>query len=256
MTWAVFTDLDGTLLDSTTFDFEPARPTINRLRKAGVPVVPVTSKTFDEVEPLADDLALRDALIVESGAGIARWIGGAWVLENLGPPIDVLRQAMAEVAQRSGARIARYSAMPPEDAMRYSGLRGEALARSQRRLFSEPFILEEGDADAVIAAAGTLGFSVRRGARFLHLCGAIGKGDAVVRVRDEIGRDVTLVALGDAPMDAEFLALADIPIIVPQSDGNPDRRLLRRVPRARLAPAPGPRGWAVAVDRVWQEMRD
>ena len=59
--WAVFTDLDGTLLDATTFDLEPARPMLDRLRDANVHVVPVTSKTFDEVEPLARE---RDELLV------------------------------------------------------------------------------------------------------------------------------------------------------------------------------------------------
>lgn len=252
--WAVFTDLDGTLLDATTFDLEPARPMLDRLRDANVPVVPVTSKTFDEVEPLARDLGFRHALIVESGGGIAGWDGDGWIFESVGPSSDELRDAIEEIQRLTGARVSRYVAMGTADAARYSGLTGESLQRSQRRRFSEPFILESGSAEEVIGTAATIGFRVRRGGRFLHLGGIRGKGDAVARVREELGCDVTMVALGDAPMDAEFLGLADIPIIIPHRDGAPDPELLVRVPQARVAPAPGPAGWAAAVGAVWREL--
>jgi mannosyl-3-phosphoglycerate phosphatase len=252
--WAVFTDLDGTLLDSTTFDFEPARPTLDRLRAANVPVIPVTSKTFDEVEPLVRELGLHHAFIVESGGGIARRDGDRWILESTGPTSDQLRQAIKEIEHRAGARIVRYSAMHAAEAEWYSGLTGHSLAQSQRRRFSEPFIVEAGAPEEVIGAAAAIGLRARRGGRFLHLGGTAGKGDAVLRIREELGPDVTMAALGDAPMDAEFLALADIPIIVPQRNGIPDPELVLRVPRARVAPAPGPAGWAAAVDAVWLEL--
>lgn len=251
--WAVFTDLDGTLLDGVTFDFEPAHAMLERLRQANVPVVPVTSKTFDEVEPLARELGLRHALIVESGGGIARWDGAVWRLEARGPTSEVLGKALDEIQARTGVRIARYSSMPAAEAARASGLTGESLVQSQRRHFSEPFLVESGSPEEVIAEAAALGLTVRRGGRFLHLGGTGGKGDAVARVREELG-DLTLVALGDAPMDAEFLVLADIPIIIPRREGAPDPELVRRVPHAQVAPVPGPSGWAAAVEGVWREL--
>jgi mannosyl-3-phosphoglycerate phosphatase len=252
--WAVFTDLDGTLLDGTTFDFEPARPALERLRMANVPVIPVTSKTFDEVESLARDLGWHHGLIVESGGGIVSWDGDRWIFQSTGPSSDALGLAAEEIERRTGARILLYSAMDAATAARYSGLAGDSLQRSQRRRFSQPFILEAGDAEAVIEAADAMGLRVRRGGRFLHLGGTSGKGDAVARVREDLGRDVTTVALGDAPMDAEFLALADVPIIVPHQTGTPDSELALRVPHARVAPAPGPAGWAAAIDAVWVEL--
>ncbi|MDP9190596.1 MAG: HAD-IIB family hydrolase [Acidobacteriota bacterium] len=252
--WAVFTDLDGTLLDSATFDFEPARPMLERLRAAKVPVIPVTSKTFDEVEPLVPELGLHHALIVESGGGIARRDGDRWILESTGPSSDDLRVAIKEIEHRAGARIVCYSAMDAASAAWYSGLTGQSLELSQRRRFSEPFIIEAGAPEDVIGAATAIGLRARRGGRFLHLGGTAGKGDAVARIREELGHDLTMAALGDAPMDAEFLALADIPIIIPRRDGIPDPELVLRVPRARVAPAPGPAGWAAAVEAVWLEV--
>jgi hypothetical protein len=43
---------------------------------------------------------------------------------------------------------------------------------------------------------------------------------------------------------------ADVPIIVPGPDGTADAELLAMVPKARVAPAPGPAGWTAALDDV------
>lgn len=48
----VFSDLDGALLDHETYEFDAARPALDRLRRDGVPLVLCTSKTRAEVEPI------------------------------------------------------------------------------------------------------------------------------------------------------------------------------------------------------------
>ena len=49
----VFTALDGTLLDSRTFDAGTNRGLIQRLLSAGIPVIPVSVMTLDEIAPIA-----------------------------------------------------------------------------------------------------------------------------------------------------------------------------------------------------------
>ena len=44
----IFTDLDGTLLDHENYSFRMALPALDLLRRRGVPVVPVSSKTAPE----------------------------------------------------------------------------------------------------------------------------------------------------------------------------------------------------------------
>lgn len=252
----IFTDLDGTLLDARTYSFEPARPALRRLAAAGIPVIPVTSKTFAEVRPLAEVLGLAGPVVLESGGGIARRAGRSWRLEGLGAGTKVLRKAVPVIELQTGARLLLYSAMRIDEAAAASGLTGVDLSRSMQRRFGEPFLLERGSLRDVQEAAEALGFRVRSGARFHHLCGPTGTGDAVKRVCDEIaaslGERPFVVALGDAPMDAEFLSIADVPIIVPRQDGTPDPLLTAMLPEARIAPAAGPRGWAQAIDEIAQ----
>lgn len=247
--YVVFTDIDGTLLDTGTFRGKAARPMVRRLHAAGVPVVPVTSMTVDEMEPIARELGLRDPMIIESGGAIARWAGSAWEVEPTGPEADILLDVIREIEDRSGASLTVYSALPDDEAARLSGLSGEMLHRSTHRRFSEPFVVDSGELARIIAAAESIGFAVRRGRRFFHLCRQCDQGEAYTRLHQELRCEVA-VALGDSALDAEFLARADIPIIVPGPDGHPDPELLARLPSARLAPAPGSAGWAAAIDQV------
>lgn len=227
---AVFTSVDGTLLDARTFEPGASRAAIRRLGAAGVPVIPVSVMTFAELAPIADELGLRQAMIVEAGGAIARWTGAGWDIEACGPPAEALLDVVLEIEKRTGAYL---------------------LVPSAQREFSEAFSLESGNLTKVKRAAAAMGFSVRRGRRFFHLCRSCDQGEAFTRLRAEL-RCETAIALGGAAVDTEFLSRADIPIIVPGPDGTPDPELLASVPHARIAPRPGPAGWAAAIDEVWQ----
>jgi mannosyl-3-phosphoglycerate phosphatase len=248
---AVFTSLDGTLLDPETFNASASRTAVRRLLAAHIPVIPVSVMTLDEVAPLATDLGLRHAMIVEAGGAIVRWTGAAWEVEPCGPPAEQLLDVVLDIEQRSGANLLIYSALPDREASQLSGRSGEMLHASTHRCYSEPFIIESGELDAVKRAAAAIGFSVRRGRRFLHLCRAFDQGEAFLRLRNELQCDVA-IALGGTVVDAEFLMRADVPIIVPGPNGEPDPELLASVPHARIAPAPGPAGWAAAVMEAWE----
>ena len=248
---AVFTSVDGSLLDAETFEPGAARAVVRRLHDAGVPVVPVTVMTLEEIEPIATELDLRHAMINEAGGAIARWNGSGWDVEPCGPPAETLLDVVLDIENRSGANLLIYSALPETEAALVSGRSGEMLQASTHRRFSEPFTIETGDLEEVKRAASALGFTVRRGRRFLHLCRACDEGEAFARLRDELQCDVAIGA-GSAAVDAEFLTRTDVPIVIPNAEGDADAELLASVPNARIAPAPGPRGWAAAVEEAWQ----
>ena len=250
---AVFTSVDGTLLDAHTFEAGANRATIRRLHAAGVPVIPVSVMTLDEITPIAEDLEFKHAMIFEAGGAIARRVGERWEVEPCGPPADTLLDVILDIERRSGANLLVYSALPENEAAHLSGRWGEMLQASTHRSFSEPFVIESGDLERVRRAAAAMGFSVRHGRRFLHLCRTCDEGEAFTRLREELQCDLA-IAIGGAPVDAEFLAHAEIPIIVPGPNGKPDPELLAAVPNARVAPAPGPAGWATAIEEAWRSV--
>ena len=65
----VFTDLDGTLLDASTYSFEAARPALDALRQQDIPLVLVSSKTRAEIEPIRGRLKQVHPFITENGGG-------------------------------------------------------------------------------------------------------------------------------------------------------------------------------------------
>ena len=183
------------MLDRDTLDAGASRGVVERLQAAGIPVVPVSVMSLDEIAPIAATLGLRDPMIIEGGA-IARWVDGRWDVEPCGPPADTLLDVVGEIEDRTGASLL-ISSDP----------------QASRHYFSEPIIIESGEDEAIIRTAADLGFSVRRGTRSLHFCRTCDEGEAVARVRNELRPEVA-VAIGSSPLDVDFLSRADISMIV------------------------------------------
>lgn len=246
---AVFTAVDGTLLDSRTFEAGESRRTIARLLAADIPVIPMSVMTLEELSPIAADLGLQTAMVIEAGGAIARWKDGEWEVEPCGPPAETFLGVVMKIEDLSGARLSVYSVMEEAEAAKVSGRSGEMLRASRRRRFSEPFLIESGNLRKIRRAAEEIGFSLRRGRRFFHLSRECDEGEAFSRLREELRCDVT-IAVGGSFVDVEFLTRADLSIVVPAPDGNIDAELLAKVPTARIAPSPAPAGWSAAVEEA------
>ena len=76
-TLLVFTDLDGTLLDFHTLDWQPAAPWLEKLMDEQIPVILCSSKTASEMDDIQQELGLGGLpYIAENGAVIqpdVRW---------------------------------------------------------------------------------------------------------------------------------------------------------------------------------------
>jgi len=66
----IFTDLDGTLLELETYSYAKALPSINYLRKKGIPIVFCSAKTRAEQEVYRKELQINDPFIVENGGAV------------------------------------------------------------------------------------------------------------------------------------------------------------------------------------------
>ena len=269
---AIVTDLDGCLLDPRTYGLAPARPTLRLLRRLGIPLVLCTSKTRAEVRALFAALGSRHLAIVEDGAAIVvppgvapriRLPGARRTRDGrvvaLAPPYRIVRRVFRAIRRVTGGAAVGLGDLRLAEVAALTGLPPAAARRAARREHDEPFVVR-GDSERWTAVARRVarssGLVVTRGRRFFHLHGPTDKGRATALVRrilEERCGPLTIVAVGDSPLDAAFLRHAEVPIIVPRPDGRADPDLLRLVPGARIAPAPGPTGWARAVDAVLRE---
>jgi mannosyl-3-phosphoglycerate phosphatase len=262
----VFTDLDGTLLDSSTYLFEAAREALEELRARSTPIVLVSSKTQAEIEPLRSRLCNEHPFIVENGGVVvipssyfpfeldASTAHEQYVLVEMGTSYSVLRRALKEIEKELGVELRGYGDMSIEEVVRRTGLsRPEAELAMQRR-YDEPFVVEDDRCplEALTQAITARGLRWTRGDRFHHLMGIQDKGQAVYyliecyrRRADHLQTRLITVGIGNSLNDLPMLRAVEHPILVQQPDGlyEPDFKL----PGLILAPGPGPIGWNRAI---------
>jgi mannosyl-3-phosphoglycerate phosphatase len=262
----VFTDLDGSLLDSANYSFQAARPALERLRATGTPLIPVTSKTRAEVEFLRRALENRDPFIVENGGALFVPVGtltfpiagavrrdGYEVIE-FGAPYNQLVHSLKAASRESQCSIAAFSAMSDAEVARKCNLPIEQARLAKIREYDEPFeILDDNRTAPFLEAIERRGLRWTRGGRFHHVMGASDKARAVTVARDlyrQAFGDVTTLGLGDAPNDAGFLQVVDLPVILQSPFAETMKEL---VPDARVTERPGPAGWSEAVLAIMDE---
>ena len=122
--WVIFTDLDGTLLDHSSYDWEPAKSALAALRCFRAPRVMVTSKTYAEARPIARRLRWRAPLVVENGGAIyvpagyfpfpldgARRAGRSWLRLACGIERKRLQVALARAACEARLEVRGFGQM-------------------------------------------------------------------------------------------------------------------------------------------------
>ena len=256
----IFTDLDGTLLDRYTYSWEPARPALDVLRRAGVPWMFVTSKTRAEVELLRHQLRNQHPFIVENGGAAfvpsgyfpfpipgAASRDGYDVLE-WGAPYLTLTAALEDAARETGCRVQSFHQMTVEQTAAACDLPLDEAAHAKQREYDEPFILLDPRCETgLLEALEARGFRTTRGGRFHHVCGNNDKAIAVRGLRDLFERvcgPVTTIGLGDSWNDLPFLEAVDAPVIVRSPSA---AEMKNQLPQALLTEDEGPSGWNQAV---------
>jgi mannosyl-3-phosphoglycerate phosphatase len=263
----LFTDLDGTLLDHAHYRWEAAREALDAVKRRDVPLVVVTSKTRAEVLAVLKDLGLHGPFVVENGGATylpARYfpfpIGGAvsarrgWQRVAYGTPRYCLVSALSDAAQRVRVLVRSFSEMSISEVAELAGLALNQARAARQREFDEPFVIQDGDAQAwprLQTEIHRLGFGCTRGSRFFHVLGKNDKGWAVRQLtgwfRRTRGPELRTAGLGDSPNDIPLLRVVDVPNLVARPGGRYDPEALASVPNVRRAGGVGPEGWNRAV---------
>ncbi len=263
----VFTDLDGTLLDYSSYSFKKAMPAIQILKGKKIPVIICSSKTRKEIEYYRKNLGNDHPFISENGGGIFIPKGyfkfdisgsGVPVIEEnnyrvvrLGARYACLRKAILELREE-GFRVKGFGDMSIEEVAAAAGLSIEEAKMAKERDFDEPFIFygDETEARGLVATIKSRGFNVTQG-RFFHIFGDSDKGKAVsvlIGLYKKKFSEIVTIAVGDSPNDISMLEKVDYPVIVRKPDGSYDPRI--SLPNLIKACGIGPDGWNRAVLRI------
>lgn len=251
--WLVITDLDGTLLDHETYDWEPARALLRQLGALEVPVVFCSSKTAPEIRLWRRRLGNRDPYIAENGAAVYGLDGGQReeAARIFSQDHDSIIRALWHLRREQGYRFQGFTDMSVAEVVEATGLPESEAELARQRAFSEPLLwLDTADRmKAFMADLSRLGLEAHQGGRFLSISGGGDKGRALIWLRRYYERirhrSLWVVALGDSPNDESMLDAADCAVVV-RSGKSAQLHPTRPGVVVRTTES-GPAGWAAAI---------
>lgn len=257
----ILTDLDGSLLDSDTYEPEAARPALDILLARKVPVIFCTSKTLAEVEPIRQALSITAPFIVENGGAIYVPVDyfpeippqshqrGKYHVVEFGTPYGKLREGLRTIEGKVGIRLKGFGDMKLDEVVATTGLSPIQAMAAQQREYDEPFLVSDpAKMFEIRHEAGQLDLLVVVAGRFAHLVGGTHKGPAC-RVLLDLYRkhwgEITTAAFGDSLNDLPMLEQVDHAYLVEQRgggyrDGIAFKNLIR-------LEGVGPEGWVKGV---------
>lgn len=250
--YIIFTDLDGTLLDHTTYSFKEAQEMLLVIKQLRVPLIIVTSKTKAEVIEIQKKLAIEYPFIIENGAGIFIPKTDEYTQISLGQPYATTLQFFQKYKKTIPMR--GFSEMSVQEIALATKLPLEKAAQAKKRDFSEPFLLQK-DSDFVQLKhfANADGFDVVKGGRFYHL---ISKGQDKANAVQEVHKyyeklhtkKYKTLALGDGENDITMLATVNQPFLIRKIDNTYIPCSLANIIKSDEI---GPKGWNRSLKRFF-----
>ena len=249
----VFSDLDGTLLDHETYQFDAAQPALDLLKQHGIPLILNSSKTRAEITAIRDQLQNTAPFIIENGAAVIippGWFGHHTEKHVLfSRPLEEIRHWLDAVRTKHHYAFTGFQDMTISELMQHTGLTRANAEFATQRIGTEPLLWQ--DSDTALARfqqqVENAGLQWIQGGRFLHIMGRFDKADAMHYLITQFrqhhpDQDVVSIALGDSPNDTRMLQLADYAVVI--KGANSAAVHLNKSPgREMRSREPGPQGW-------------
>lgn len=257
----VFTDLDGTLLDHHNYSWQPASAAIKKLQILNYPLILNSSKTFVEMQVLAEEMQIRHPIISENGSVAAMNIDcedddnsilNAYRLHYFAQPYSNIIKLLTELRENECYRFSGFNDMTIAEVMQSTGLSEDAAMAAMKREATEPLLWNDTEErlEEFTSRLEQNGLSVTRGGRFYHVMSPVDKAQALnwllecYKVREPHTEWLTM-ALGDSANDISMLETVDIPVLISNPKSvQPDVSHIKDI---IITSETGPAGWNKAV---------
>jgi len=222
--YIIFTDLDGTLLDSD-YSYKDALPVLKILKKRKIPLIFCSAKTKAEQEFFQKKMGINHPFIVENGSAI--YIPNKYFKREKGKKRDNYRVIVLDAQSgrirkeikklRKKYKIKAFYALTEKEISRIAGfgLKKTKLAKlAKDREFGETIV--EADREALKELKKK--FNVISGGRFIQVFGKKADKGKAVRIltqmyKKEFGKVIT-IGIGNSENDKPMLKNVDLPVFL------------------------------------------
>ncbi len=264
----MFTDIDGTITNIITGQYEISKGLIRQLKNHIIPVVFCSAKTLAEQEKIRQDMGLSEPFIIENGGAIIipeDYFGpsslllaknykkfGNYIIIELGKPAYLIRGKLNVIRRKFKIEFKGVADMSLKELSSITGLRPSDARRMAERKYGETILLiNKNDVPTFTRRARWIGLKVIHGGRFLDVTAGNDKGKAVkILVRlfsKEYGQKVTSFGIGDSLNDAPMLHNVDVPMMVQTPEKSWSVVKIKKIINLDGI---GPEGWKNSLDIV------
>ena len=253
----IFTDLDGTLLDSDSYSYEKANDALELIKKFDIPLIFCTSKTRAEIEFWQEKIGNNDPFISENGGGIfipKNYFSfkffihkefDKYFLIKLGTNYNQLIDFIRFLKEKY--EILSFPDMTVEEIAEDADLELFQAELAKKREFDLPFkILNKNQEKDILNDIKKNDLNYTIGGRYYHLLGKNNKGEAVKILSDLFRRkygNIKTFAIGDSENDFQMLKVVNKGFLVKKKDGSYASNKYGK------ANGVGPEGWNNIVQR-------
>lgn len=261
---AIFTDLDGTLLEHDSYSFTPAIPCLDIIRQQDIPLIFTSSKTAIEIEELCTQIDLYHPYIAENG-GLLSTPGNYFSNDTTSRAYEkkltgVSRKDIDAVLKNlfRHYKFKSFTQMTYSEIMQLTGLNEKQACHANTRECSEPICWQDTNKqlEAFSRHLEDRNLQLLEGGRFHHVMGNHDKATAMSlllkKYQEHCNKSIISIALGDSPNDFKMLEAADYGVVIPNPDA-PNQHLAHRAHLIH-ANSPGPQGWNDTLIELLKEL--
>lgn len=266
----IITDLDGSFLNHHNYSYQDALPLLRELSQKKIPLIFNSSKTFEEILSLREELGNTDPFIVENGAALI-WESSK---QNLNLPISQdygdysvfqsslshshIIQVLKNYLQSNRTDLFKsFSMVETKVVSEWTGLSLVEAQKAQKRLGSEP-LLWYGSQKELNIFENYLKehqLSITKGGRFYHVKGSFDKSthlEILFSYYKNLFSEKKLISLGigDSFNDIPLLKACDKAGLIPNAKGE---KINLNHSHLIQASQSGSKGWVEIVSQILKE---
>ena len=257
----IFTDLDGSLLDKDTFEFNEIEDYFRELISKGIKIIPNSSKTKAELSNFNKEYNLNLSFITENGSSIH---GLNLIHKNLPEKIllsrtldQIYKIYNQNVTPHLKEKITFVLELEIEEQIKIFRLPLEKIKLAIKRDHSLPikFNGTEIEKNEFIKIMKNSGLTIQTGGRIMNVCDNINKSiamsEAIRLMRKELDNKIITIGVGDNENDIEMIKMTDYPCLV--KNENFDSSLIN-IDNLIKSDEPSPKGWSDVIKTALQKI--